>query len=52
VPGNGQLSLFPNPGRSELAAALRVCDPDLLSPRQALELIYKLKKLTAEDTGD
>ena len=37
-----------NPGRSALAAAMAELRPDELSPRQALELIYKLKALADE----
>lgn len=44
-PDDGQLPLFPEPDdglRRELAEA----DPDTLTPRQALELLYRLKGLT------
>ena len=36
------------PGRSELAAALDELDPDSLSPREALESLYRLKRLAGE----
>ena len=38
-----QLSLIPEP--SEVELALGNIDPDDLSPRQALEALYRLKKL-------
>jgi DNA mismatch repair protein MutS len=50
----GQSDLFAGPGRSEPAAeipgdalreALEKINPDELSPREALELLYRLKKL-------
>jgi DNA mismatch repair protein MutS len=40
-----------NPGPSALEAAFAALRPDELSPRQALELIYRLKALADED-GD
>ncbi|MEO5347883.1 MAG: DNA mismatch repair protein MutS [Magnetococcus sp. YQC-9] len=39
-----QLSLFPEPD-SPLVAELRALDVDALSPRQALEMLYRLKKM-------
>ncbi len=35
-----------------LRAALEAAHPDALSPREALELIYRLKALAAKDEGD
>ena len=40
-----------NPGRSALEAAFAELSPDELSPRQALELIYRLKALAKEGEG-
>jgi DNA mismatch repair protein MutS len=34
-------------GGSELLAALAAIDPDALTPREALEQLYQLKRLTA-----
>ncbi|MBM7037882.1 DNA mismatch repair protein MutS [Vibrio sp. 188UL20-2] len=39
-----QLSLIPEP--SEVEVALQAIDPDELTPRQALDELYRLKKLT------
>jgi DNA mismatch repair protein MutS len=36
---------------SELERLLAACDPDALSPREALELIYRLKKCLVESAG-
>jgi len=60
-----QLSLFsmapaslvprnPSPPPSRALAALRAVDPDSLSPREALDLVFHLKKLDAAppDSGD
>ncbi|MBF0422665.1 MAG: DNA mismatch repair protein MutS [Magnetococcales bacterium] len=41
----GQMSLFPAPGESEIVTILNDLNPDTLSPRQALEVIYRLKGL-------
>ena len=48
----GQNDLFARPGEKEAAPAadplrdaLRETNPDELSPREALELLYRLKKL-------
>ena len=41
----GQLSLF-NEGASPAARRLREINPDVLSPREALDLLYELKRLT------
>ncbi len=38
----------PDPHAAELLAALAAVDPDALSPRAALELVYRLKALTAK----
>ena len=40
-----QLGLFAPPAPSPAAEALRALDPDTLSPRDALETLYRLKKL-------
>ncbi|MGB3281266.1 MAG: hypothetical protein WBA60_00025, partial [Methylovirgula sp.] len=37
------------PRPAKLAAALDAVDPDELTPRQALEALYKLKAIRAED---
>lgn len=42
-----QIDLFMPAEEHPLAEALEGIDPDELSPRQALELLYKLKQLTA-----
>jgi DNA mismatch repair protein MutS len=46
--GQGQLDLNPSPEPAEdpLRAALAALDPDALTPRQALEALYALKKQT------
>ena len=47
-PPSAQLGLFDPPaapGRSELLEALDAVDPDLLSPREALDALYRLKAL-------
>jgi len=51
--GNAQIDLFAAPppvavaeATHPLLDAMQTVDPDALSPREALELIYKLKKLT------
>ena len=41
-----QLGLFAPPLPSAAEEALRALDPDSLSPREALEALYRLKKLT------
>jgi DNA mismatch repair protein MutS len=43
--GSVQLSLFPLDPPNPAVDALRALDPDSLSPREALELIYRLKGL-------
>jgi DNA mismatch repair protein MutS len=48
----GELPLFvaaPPPAESAVLEALRAIDPDSLSPREALELLYRLKQLGASD---
>ena len=54
--GQAQVDLFappPAPTRAPegapLAAALAALDPDRLSPREALEALYRLKALSKED---
>ena len=47
-PPSAQLGLFdapPAPGGAELRKALDAIDPDSLSPREALEVVYRLKSL-------
>ena len=41
-----QLGLFAPPLPSEVEEALRAIDPDAMSPREALDALYRLKKLT------
>jgi len=43
-PHPGQLSLFGG-GESQAARRLREINPDGLSPREALDLLYELKRL-------
>jgi DNA mismatch repair protein MutS len=43
-----QLPLFP-PADHPALAALRAADPDSLSPREALDLMYRLKRLAEQD---
>jgi DNA mismatch repair protein MutS len=38
----------PAPPPDELRDALAALDPDTLSPREALEVVYKLKRLTGD----
>jgi hypothetical protein len=40
--------LFP-PADHPALATLRQADPDNLNPRQALELLYRLKQLSEQD---
>jgi DNA mismatch repair protein MutS len=42
-----QLGLFDAPRASAIEEALRTIDPDALSPREALDALYRLKKLGA-----
>jgi DNA mismatch repair protein MutS len=44
-PGAAQLGLFAPALPSPAEEALRALDPDALSPRAALEMLYRLKKL-------
>ena len=47
-PPSAQLGLFdstPPPGDTELREVLDAIDPDSLSPRKALEVVYRLKSL-------
>ena len=41
----------PETARDPLADALSALDPDALSPREALEALYALKRLAAEQGG-
>ena len=41
-----QLGLFAPPQPSAAETALRELDPDALSPREALDALYRLKRLT------
>lgn len=41
----GPRPAVPNPGPSDLEARLANCDPDALTPREALELLYELRSL-------
>jgi DNA mismatch repair protein MutS len=43
--GSTQLSLFPLEPPNPALEALRGLDPDSLPPRQALEMLYRLKDL-------
>jgi DNA mismatch repair protein MutS len=45
LPAPPQLSLFAPPAPSPVAEALRGIDPDALSPRDALDALYRLRKL-------
>ena len=44
-----QLGLFAPPAPSAVQHALEAIDPDTLSPREALEALYRLKQLAAAD---
>jgi DNA mismatch repair protein MutS len=44
-PAKQQIGLFPPPGPDPLRKHLATIDPDSLSPRDALALLYELKKL-------
>jgi DNA mismatch repair protein MutS len=41
-----QLGLFAPPGPSAVELALREIEPDALTPREALDALYRLKKLS------
>ena len=41
----------PEPARDELADALAAVEPDRLSPREALDELYRLKQMAAERDG-
>jgi len=41
-----QLGLFAPPTPSPVDEAMRAIDPDALTPREALDVVYRLKKLT------
>ena len=45
VPATPQLGLFAPPLPSAAEEALRVLDPDALTPREALDALYRLRKL-------
>ncbi|WP_328988091.1 DNA mismatch repair protein MutS [Thiorhodovibrio winogradskyi] len=47
-PRMAQLSLFPPEPPSPVLECLRAIDPDNLSPRQALDLLYELRQLDSE----
>ncbi len=49
-PSSPQLALFAPSAPSPVAAALADLDPDALSPREALEALYRLKALAETDT--
>jgi DNA mismatch repair protein MutS len=40
-----------DPPPSELEQALQSLDPDVLSPREALDLVYQLKKISRRAGG-
>jgi DNA mismatch repair protein MutS len=44
-PGPTQLSLFAPPAPHPAVSALEALDPDELTPRAALELLYRLKRM-------
>ncbi|HEU4665825.1 MAG TPA: DNA mismatch repair protein MutS, partial [Dokdonella sp.] len=46
TPAQAQLGLFAPPLPSPVEDALRALDPDAMSPREALDALYRLKKLT------
>lgn len=46
---SGQLTLFANAQEHPVAEALEGIDPDDLTPRQALEVLYRLKELVNEE---
>lgn len=54
--GDAQIDLFAPPPpapermRSQVEAALAAIDPDTLSPKEALDALYRLKNLEREDT--
>jgi DNA mismatch repair protein MutS len=47
---NGQIDLFTKQEEHPLVDALHGIEPDELTPRQALDLLYKLKELTKEQS--
>src|SRR5690348_2429836 len=47
APATPQLPLFELPRHSAVDEALRDIDPDALTPREALEALYRLKKLSS-----
>ena len=53
--GLDDLPLFataePEPARDALATELEAIDPDAMSPREALEALYRLKRMAAEQSG-
>ena len=46
-----ELPLFAPPQVSAALAALRVIDPETLSPRDALDFVFRLKKLDQDASG-
>jgi DNA mismatch repair protein MutS len=44
-----QISLFEEPGRDEIREQLAAIDPDAVTPREALSLLYRLKKIEEGD---
>jgi DNA mismatch repair protein MutS len=49
--GHRQIELFRPPEEHPLAEAFQGIDPDDLTPRQALDLLYKLKELSGAASG-
>ena len=47
-----QMSLFSPPAPSPVVEAVRSLEPDALSPREALEALYRLHRLAREDGQD
>jgi DNA mismatch repair protein MutS len=41
----------PEPARDALATELEAIDPDAMSPREALEALYRLKRMATEQSG-
>jgi DNA mismatch repair protein MutS len=50
LPLFGKPAATPKPEESAVLAALRAVDPDSLSPREALDLLFRLKKLDRDAT--
>ena len=47
-PAAPQLALFPDPAEHPVIEAVSRIDPDALTPRQALDLLYRLRELVDE----